>query len=208
MQKTAKRAETRSSEAGRKTQGELRFWYRYRGLLILPPSLFIAVFPYGEVEESRVLFAVGGVVWLVGMALRVWAQVNLRYRLRVSTVLTATGPYTYVRNPIYIGNTTILLGLCVLCELPWFCPIMLVWCAAVYARVVRYEESHLLRKHGDAYRRYMKRVPRWFPRFRRAEQTREATRDGRTHLLSSVLAELHNVVFLIPVVVKELLYPV
>ena len=72
----------------------------------------------------------------------------LHYRLKMRKVLTSTGPYAWVRNPIYIANTSMLVGLTCTSEHFWFVPIMLLWCAVVYHYVVRREESHLRDKYG------------------------------------------------------------
>ena len=75
--------------------------YRFRGLLMLPPMVFVTLCTWGEVENEWVIFGVGGVVFALGVALRLWAQLHLRYRLNTRTVLTTTGPYAHVRNPMH-----------------------------------------------------------------------------------------------------------
>jgi protein-S-isoprenylcysteine O-methyltransferase Ste14 len=137
------------------------------------------------------------------VALRVWAQIHLHYRLKVRKVLTVTGPYRFVRNPIYIGNTLIMAGACMLTELFWFVPIQVVYCAIVYSLVLRYEETHLTAKYGGAYLDYMSRVPRWIPRIGAS-----GSPAGRgllaQYAVPSLRAEAHNMLFLIPFIIKEL----
>jgi protein-S-isoprenylcysteine O-methyltransferase Ste14 len=80
--------------------------------------------------------------------------------------LVVTGFYRYVRNPIYVGVLSIFLG-----HFLWFG----YWALLIYTVsafigvncfVVLYEEPTLKRKFGAAYEDYLKRVPRWLPRFR------------------------------------------
>jgi len=80
--------------------------------------------------------------------------------------LVAVGFYRYVRNPMYVAILAILIG-----HLPWFG----YWNLLIYAIVVfigfntfvaYYEEPTLKRKFGASYEDYLKRVPRWIPRFR------------------------------------------
>lgn len=178
--------------------------YKVRGLLMLPPCLFTIFVTYHETEWNNVVWPIGLAIFFLGVALRTWAQTHLHYRLRTRKVLTTTGPYTFVRNPIYIANTTMLLGLTVLSELLWFLPIMLVWCAAVYTFVVKREEAHLLDKYGEPYQQFLDSVPRWLPRF---SGQNPVPANVRRFLLPSVVAELHCLLWLIPFVAKEFLLP-
>jgi protein-S-isoprenylcysteine O-methyltransferase Ste14 len=175
-----------------------------RGWLMLPPMVFIAFCTAGEVENEWLYFGLGGLVFALGLGLRVWAQMHLHYRLKVRKVLTLTGPYALVRNPIYIGNTLILAGACMLAELFWFVPIQVLYCALVYAFVVRSEEKHLADKYGSAYREYMSRVPRWLPRLGLARLS-AGTGVFKAYFVSSLWSEAHTLLFLGPFVVKELL---
>lgn len=85
--------------------------YRYRGSLVAIP-LVIAVFStWHEYENHTILWAVAGGIFIMGLALRIWAQQHIHFRLRTEKGLTITGPYTMVRNPIYIANTLICIAL-------------------------------------------------------------------------------------------------
>jgi protein-S-isoprenylcysteine O-methyltransferase Ste14 len=80
--------------------------------------------------------------------------------------LVITGLYRYVRNPIYVGVLLIFLGYFV-----WFgYRALLIYTAVAFigvdSFVVLYEEPTLKKKFGAAYEEYLKRVPRWIPRFR------------------------------------------
>ncbi|MCC6489899.1 MAG: isoprenylcysteine carboxylmethyltransferase family protein [Candidatus Hydrogenedentes bacterium] len=176
--------------------------FEVRGLMMAPPVLFIILYTRGEYENDWVVFPLGFAVFLAGVMLRVWAQMHLHYRLSERKVLTRTGPYAYVRNPIYIANTTLLLGMTVLSELLWFAPIMMVWCALVYAFVVRYEEAHLKRKYGEAYQSFLNATRRWIPRIQGVSVARFSM---RKYLKPSILAELHCFLLVIPFFLKEII---
>lgn len=178
--------------------------FNVRGLLMVPPMLFCALVFVGEYENDAVVFGVGGAVFAVGLAIRVWSQIHLHYRLRVRKVLTTSGPYAFVRNPIYIGNTIILLGLTVMSELLWFIPVTLIWAGVVYAFVVRYEEAHLLNKYGAAYATYLDRVPRWIPVVP-VDGYVAQTGVVRQFFCRSVRAELHCFLLILPFLVKEVI---
>ncbi len=174
--------------------------YKIRGLLMLPPCLFAVFVFYQETEWDAAVWPLGLGVFFAGVALRTWAQVHLHYRLKTRKVLTTTGPYTIVRNPIYLANSTMLVGLVVLSELLWFVPVMLLWCAVVYYFVVRREELHLTEMYGQPYRDFLRSTPRWWPQLR---TYRRAEKSLRAFVVPSIVAELHCLLWLIPFVAKE-----
>lgn len=178
--------------------------YRARGVLAAVPCLLFLVITFKETERDSVVWPVGLSLFFAGVSLRVWAQQHIHYRLRVKKALTVTGPYKYVRNPIYWGNSAMLMGMTALSELLWFLPLTLVWCAIVYGLVVRREERHLLGKYGAPYRQYLEDVPRWIPSFRTGTVTSEAP-DTRRFFWPSVVAELHCLLWLLPLIAKEVL---
>jgi len=75
-----------------------------------------------------------------------------------------SGPYGWVRNPIYIGALLVVLG-----EAWLFLSLPLLAYAAVMAAcfhlfVIGYEEPALRRRFGAGYAGYLQAVPRWVPR--------------------------------------------
>ena len=78
--------------------------------------------------------------------------------------LVARGLYRYVRNPMYVGVVSILLGEALLFQsLRLFGYAALVF-LCFYLFVVLYEEPALGRQFGQSYRKYCESVPRWLPR--------------------------------------------
>ena len=179
----------------------LRRIYHLRGLLASPPVIFAMFCTYGETEEDWLIWPLGGLLVALGVAMRVWAQEHIRFRLRMGRHLATTGPYALVRNPLYIGNTLMCLGAVVASELLWMVPVTLVWCAVVYSLVVRQEEARLLRKYGEPYQQYLAAVPRWFPRTQRGRNLALIT----DSLRASLLVELPCLLILLPFVLKEIL---
>jgi protein-S-isoprenylcysteine O-methyltransferase Ste14 len=83
--------------------------------------------------------------------------------------LVARGLYKHVRNPMYIGVLSLVLGQAVWFEaVPLFAYAGLVF-LLVNAFVFFYEEPVLKRKFGDSYKRYCETVPRWLPRLGRPD---------------------------------------
>ena len=141
--------------------------FRHRGVLAHFPLLLVLFWRRGEIDNSALTWGAGVAFLLGGMALRIWAQSYIHHRLKLPLELTTGGPYQLVRNPLYIGNALICASATFFARLPWLAPFILLWCLAVYSAVVRYEEGWLLELYGGPYERYLKEVPRWFPRLNR-----------------------------------------
>jgi protein-S-isoprenylcysteine O-methyltransferase Ste14 len=178
-----------------------RMAYRFRGVLIIPPFIFALFCVSSETEMEGLTWPLGVSLFLLGLSLRVWAQQHVHYRLKVKKYLTTTGPYAFVRNPIYIGNLLICSGLIISSELLWFAPIALFYCFGIYSLVVRYEEGHLLEKYGEDYRKYLSEVPRWFPNTFRFENLGIKNEYFR----ATIVAEIHCALAFLPYLVKEVI---
>ena len=99
-------------------------------------------------------------VSVMGLALRAWAAGHLEK----NRMLAESGPYAYVRNPLYIGTLSVAAGF-VIASRRWelgvlFAAVFLL----IYLPVVELEEQHL-RSLFPEYADYAKRVPRLWPRF-------------------------------------------
>jgi protein-S-isoprenylcysteine O-methyltransferase Ste14 len=107
---------------------------------------------------------------ILGATLRIWAVSHAGRHTRSRTIkapsLITAGPYSCVRNPIYLGNFLIGLGLVVLAEALLLIPVYLAVFAIEYRKIVEKEESFLRHKFGEQFERYCHGVPRWLPRFK------------------------------------------
>jgi protein-S-isoprenylcysteine O-methyltransferase Ste14 len=77
--------------------------------------------------------------------------------------LSAEGPYSMVRNPLYIGNFLGAVGFGFAVEQPLLGIALGAVFALGYPAVVVNEEANLGRIFGERYREYCQRVPRWLP---------------------------------------------
>jgi protein-S-isoprenylcysteine O-methyltransferase Ste14 len=80
--------------------------------------------------------------------------------------LVIRGPYRYVRNPMYLSVTLIVLGEVLLTRSRGLLTFWALWFAAVNLFVLGYEEPSLRSQFGAAYERYSAAVGRWLPRLR------------------------------------------
>lgn len=84
--------------------------------------------------------------------------------------LVRSGPYRRVRNPMYIGVFSVLLGEVILFHSLSLLVYMLLAGTVVHLFVVFYEEPSLRRRFGESYEAYLHNVPRWLPRLSSPEK--------------------------------------
>ncbi|HEY0987381.1 MAG TPA: isoprenylcysteine carboxylmethyltransferase family protein [Kofleriaceae bacterium] len=73
----------------------------------------------------------------------------------------ATGPYRYVRNPMYVGAALVILGAGLAAQSLSIAALALAFLAIAHLFVVIHEEPALERAFGDSYQRYRASVHRW-----------------------------------------------
>lgn len=86
--------------------------------------------------------------------------------------LVVRGLYRYVRNPMYVSVTVMLLGEVLLARSWALFLYWAVWFALVTVFVIWCEEPALRRQFGESYERYTREVRRWVPRLRVPPETR------------------------------------
>lgn len=102
----------------------------------------------------------GGLLALVGEALRLWASGHIE-----KTVALATGgPYAHTRNPLYLGSVLLALGVAVASASPWVAAAGIVYLGAFYPRAVREEASFLRGRFEREYTEWAAAVPLFLPR--------------------------------------------
>lgn len=78
--------------------------------------------------------------------------------------LVVEGPYRVVRNPMYWGVGSVMLGEAAVFHSPALLKLVAAFAASVILFVLVYEEPALRVKFGAEYDEYCRRVPRWLPR--------------------------------------------
>ena len=80
---------------------------------------------------------------------------------RAATALVTTGPFALSRNPIYLGNTLLVVGVGLAFAAPWFLAAALLQAWLVTRLAITREEAHLAATFGADWTRYAARTPRW-----------------------------------------------
>lgn len=153
------------------TLGAGGWLFRHRTWLPLPLVAAIFLIP-GSADAERTLWPLGAGIVFAGEAMRLWAvqHIGVISRTRSDRLgpLISTGPFSLVRNPLYLGNIALWAGFAVSARLVWLAPLIIVVVGLEYHAIVRWEEQLLAARFGDSYRAYAARVPRWVPTLARA----------------------------------------
>lgn len=103
------------------------------------------------------------VFWLSWMFISLGSNLTDTVVTRECAHFVESGPYRFVRNPMYTG--VLLLGLSLGLALgTWLLPVAATAMFLLLARRTSIEEKFLIARFGDQYRAYMGRVGRFFPR--------------------------------------------
>ncbi len=105
------------------------------------------------------LFSVGILLAGLGLALRVWASGHLNKGRELAT----SGPYSWTRNPLYLGSFVMGLGFTVAAASLWLTVLFLVLFVAVYFPVMKREECELAQAFGSDYSAYRETVALFLP---------------------------------------------
>ncbi|HYY55842.1 MAG TPA: isoprenylcysteine carboxylmethyltransferase family protein [Pyrinomonadaceae bacterium] len=104
--------------------------------------------------------AVGGVIALLGLALRAWAAGHIRKNAELAT----SGPYAHTRNPLYLGSFLLGIGFTVASGRPILGLLFAALFLGIYLPVMRVEAATLDGLFGEDYKRYSNAVPLFLPR--------------------------------------------
>ena len=149
------------------------------GWLPLPPLIYVSAIAVAAIlgwfyplpwlgwPLSEMLFAAG---WLAVLAFAALFVTAVRAMTRAKTTvhpnrmpehLVTGGPFSLSRNPIYLADTLLMVGIGLISGNAWFLLMALVASFATQKAAIEGEERILTEKFGKKYRDYAKRVRRW-----------------------------------------------
>lgn len=105
---------------------------------------------------------VGGAIAVVGVLIRSWASGHIRKNQN----LAVSGPYSYTRNPLYLGSFVLGIGFTIAAGVWWLGIIFIALFLGIYLPVMRVESGDLTKIFGAEYEEYARRVPLFFPRLK------------------------------------------
>ncbi|MGP0031075.1 MAG: methyltransferase family protein [Acidimicrobiales bacterium] len=138
--------------AKRAAQSRMRQFIGFRvaffviAILIVRAGVFKG---HHAIVSNPILQGIGMALFLTGLGLAVWARVYLGRNWgtpmseRVDAELVTTGPYRYIRNPIYSGIILAAIGTAVAVSWYWLVAVVLMGAYFIYSATV---EEHIMER--------------------------------------------------------------
>lgn len=138
--------------------------FQYRSYTPIP--FLIAMLLFAAPTILSIL--AGLVIVLFGEFVRMWGVAIAGSETRTTgpvggTFLITTGPFAYVRNPLYIGNILMYCGAGVMANTPVLTLVALVYFFWQYSLIVSLEEEYLRAVFTQEFAGYCRAVPRFVP---------------------------------------------
>lgn len=163
------------------------FFFKYRNALF-PATLAVflasarprASFAHPALEQAMAL--AGLFIAALGESVRL-ATIGFEYIERggrhgrvYASRLVDKGIYGLTRNPMYLGNLLIVVGIVLVSGAPAGYRVAVPFFCFVYQAIISAEEEFLRKRFGKEYRDYCARVPRFLPSFRGLRRAFRGTR--------------------------------
>ncbi len=122
---------------------------------------------YLNTTPNPLVGAIGIVLCALGIAFAIWARVHIGKNwgmpmtVKEELELVTTGPYAYIRHPIYSGALLAMLGTALAIGLWWLIPFVVLAIYFIYSATQ--EESLLIRQFPNQYSEYRKRTKMFIP---------------------------------------------
>ncbi len=136
-------------------------WSRVARRVRVPLGFGFAALYLWLARPSGLSIVAGGLIAVAGVVLRGRASGHISK----NSELAVSGPYSYTRNPLYLGSMVIGGGFAVAARSLWVLILLVVLFAAVYLPVIHSEED-FLRSRFPEFEAYARQVPRLWPRLR------------------------------------------
>lgn len=160
-------------------------FFKYRSYTPIPFLILMLVFE----NASAATLIIGFIIALTGEFIRLWGVSWAGSETRTTggvggTYLVISGPFAYVRNPLYVGNILMYLGLGVMSYalFPYLQIVAILFFVLQYHLIVKEEEEFLQKKFGEVFNEYLQNVPRFFPRMTAYKSNRLEQPEFKLHM--------------------------
>ena len=141
--------------------------FKYRSYTPIPFLILMLIFQ----QSTPLTLIIGFAIALLGELIRFWGVSWAGSETRTTSgvggsFLVISGPFAHVRNPLYIGNILMYVGLGIMSFslFPYLQIVALLFFLFQYYLIVGEEEEFLAKKYGADYDEFKKNVPAFFPR--------------------------------------------
>jgi protein-S-isoprenylcysteine O-methyltransferase Ste14 len=146
--------------------------FKYRSYTPIPFLVIMFLFANPNIWS----IIIGLAVALKGESIRIWGVSWAGSETRTTgevggSFLVISGPFAYVRNPLYVGNILMYTGLGIMsfALFPYLQILGLLFFYFQYSSIVKEEEHYLKATYGKEYENYCSNVPRFFPKLKAYE---------------------------------------
>jgi protein-S-isoprenylcysteine O-methyltransferase Ste14 len=147
-------------------------WSAVARRIRVPLGFAFAIVYLWLARPSAMSIAIGSVIVAVGLAIRAVAS----GQLRKNEALAVSGPYSYARNPLYLGSIVMAMGFALAARNWWIWVSLAILFVLIYVPVIRSEEQFLRSTFPD-FESYAARVRRILPRWSGESLTADFSRD-------------------------------
>jgi protein-S-isoprenylcysteine O-methyltransferase Ste14 len=138
-------------------------WQEILNRLRVRSGLFLAIAVVLLARPTWKSILLGVIISVAGLAVRAWAS---GYLIKDRT-LAVSGPYRYSRNPLYVGNFLLGIGIVVGARSWWVLGLFIIYYGLFYPLIIRRERDRMKQLFPEQYEEYRKKVPLFFPSLRK-----------------------------------------
>ena len=132
-------------------------FFKYRSYTPIPFIILMLLYENANIWS----LIIGFITAVAGELLRLWGVSWAGSETRTTghmegTFLIISGPFAHVRNPLYIGNILIYLGMGIMsfAIFPYLQLVALLFFILQYYYIIKGEEEYLMNRYGDQFKEY------------------------------------------------------
>jgi len=143
------------------------FFFKLRDYTPIPFIIYMLVYGKNTMNFNTIIIGTGCI--LLGELVRIYGVAYIGGVSRTRTFSTGQslitgGPFSHVRNPLYIGNLFLSGGLAIFANVGlYFNLIFFAFFFIQYIPIIHWEENNLREVFGKTFDDYTRKVPRWIP---------------------------------------------
>jgi len=136
---------------------------------LIPPYSQLVLINLPWIQGIGIIICITMIFGIMWVGIHLGRQVSGTLEIKEGHILVTSGPYKYIRHPMYLVYFIFNLGL-FLMTLNLILLVIVLLGLVVVASRMRVEEEMMIEQFGDEYRKYMKRTGRLFLQIRRKDE--------------------------------------
>ena len=174
-----------------------RYRLLFSKMLLLVFIVSLIIFEHGAITNKAISISfdiLGFALVLIGGFGRLWASLYIEGN-KLGKIISE-GPYSIMRNPLYVFSLILLLGYCFAIQSIIVASLSIILFALIYMPTIYNEERRLLSVHDEGYKSYYERTPRFIPKFRLYKEVESGSEiNVNIRRIRNVLMEVASFIF-------------